>query len=213
MRIIRINFSYIVLFFSTLFICSSATLDNGTKNKQNEEGEWISFFNGNDLTGWKAKGKAKWKVVNGVLTGARGRGHLYADPIIADFEAKGEFRITDQGHGANSGFYFRANEDPTEPKGFPEGYEAQICNNQEASTGWLWKPGNPTGKASTLLTKDGEWFSMRVKAVGGHIQIWVKDSLVTTHDDAEFKEGHFVIQCHNDKMLAEARNLYYRVIK
>jgi hypothetical protein len=54
---------------------------------------------------------------------------------------------------------------------------------------------------------------MRVKAVGGHIQIWVKDSLVTTHDDAEFKEGHFVIQCHNDKMLAEARNLYYRVIK
>lgn len=209
----RINFSSIVIFFSALFICSSGTLDHETNNKQHEEGEWISLFNGKDLTGWKARGKAKWKVVNGVLTGSRGRGHIYADPIVTDFEAKGEFRITDQGHGANSGFYFRANEDPIEPKGFPEGYEAQICNNQEASTGWLWKPGNPTGKASALLTKDGEWFSMRVKAVGGHIQIWVKDSLVTTHDDTEFKEGHFVIQCHNDKMLAEARNLYYRVIK
>ena len=54
---------------------------------------------------------------------------------------------------------------------------------------------------------------MRIKAVGSHIQIWIKDTLVTTHDDADFTKGHFVIQCHNDKMLAEARNLYYRVIK
>jgi hypothetical protein len=160
-----------------------------------------------------SRGKAKWKVIDGVLTGTGGRGHLYAAPVLTDFEAKGEFRITDFGNGANSVFYFRSNESKDNPKGFPEGYEAQICNNQEDSNGWLWKPGEPTGKASTLLTKDGEWFSMRVKAVGSHIQIWVKDSLVTTHDDSEFKQGHFVIQCHNDKMLAEARNLYYRVIK
>lgn len=195
----------VTIFFTAAFI--------GKKEAAIQDEGWIDLFNGKDLTGWTARGKAKWTVVDGVLTATGGRGHLYAAPVVTDFEAKGEFRITDQGNGANSGFYFRANESKDDPKGFPEGYEAQICNNQEASTGWLWKPGTPTGKASALLTKDGEWFSMRIKAVGSHIQIWIKDTLVTTHDDADFTKGHFVIQCHNDKMRAEARNLYYRVIK
>jgi hypothetical protein len=209
----KLNFIFAILLGGSIFLVLTANTPLPISTKKMPEEKWISLFNGKDLTGWKARGNAKWKVLNGVLTAEGGRGHLYAAPVVTDFEAKGEFRITDKGNGANSGFYFRTNESADEPNGFPEGYEAQICNNQEASTGWLWKPGTPTGKASALLTKDGEWFPMRIKAVGSHIQIWVKDSLVTTHDDAEYKTGHFVIQCHNDKMMAEARNLYYRVIK
>jgi site-specific DNA-methyltransferase (adenine-specific) len=75
-----------------------------------------------------------------------------------------------------------------------------------------------SGAAYYIWHADSEGYNFR-GAIKDNAQvvrqclIWVKDSLVTTHDDAEFKEGHFVIQCHNDKMLAEARNLYYRVIK
>lgn len=171
---------------------------------------WKPLFNGKDLTGWKTSGKAIWAVKDGVITGTDGRGHLYADPVLRDLEIKGEFRISSQGENANGGLYIRANAPADNPDGFPLGYEAQICNSQDAFTGWLWKPGTPTGKASALLTKDGEWFPMRVQAIGNTIKIWVKDQLVMTHSDDEYKEGFFALQCHNAGMTFEAKNLYYK---
>lgn len=169
--------------------------------------DWISLFNGKDLTGWFVHGKAQWSVQNGILVGEGGMGHIYTDAVCRDFEAKGTFRISANG---NSGFYFRSNPPDDNPDGFPRGFEAQICNSQDAYTGWLWKPGKPTGKATELLTKDGEWFNYRIKAVGAHIQFWINDKLVMTYDDNEFKSGHFALQGHNPGMKIEAKELYYR---
>ena len=174
---------------------------------------WTSLFNGKNLKGWTVRGEAKWKAEDGEITGEGGLGHLYASPVVKDFEIKGEFKITDLGKGANSGLYVRAHEPEDDRNGFPRGYEAQICNNTEAYTGWLWKPGKPTGKATALLTKDGEWFNMKVQAVGDSLNIWVKDQLVMSYRDDEYKEGKFAIQVHNPGMRVEARNLYYREIK
>lgn len=171
---------------------------------------WISLFNGRDLEGWTARGDASWSVIDGVIVGEGARGHLYAAPVASDLEVEGEFRITDLGKGANAGLYFRAVEPTPNPNGFPVGYEAQICHNQEAHTGWLWRPGKPTGKANALLTSDGEWFQMRVEARGPNIRIWVKDSLVMTHTDSTYQSGRFVIQCHNAGMRVEAKKLRYR---
>ncbi|MBX3177468.1 MAG: DUF1080 domain-containing protein [Candidatus Hydrogenedentes bacterium] len=176
------------------------------------EAEWVSLFDGETLNGWTQRGAATWQVVDGVMTGTSpgGQGHIYADPILKDLEVKGKFRISDQGGGANSGLYFRANPPEDNIDGYPRGYEAQICHNQDAYTGWLWKPGAPTGEATKLLTKDDEWFDMRVKAVGPLLQIWVNEELVMTYDDAEYTEGHFAIQCHNEGMTIEAKDLFYR---
>ena len=177
-----------------------------------ESSEWISLFNGENLDGWIVRGKANWSVKDGIMTGQSndGTGHIYAGPELADLEVKGMFRISDQGGGGNSGLYFRANPPEDNPDGYPIGYEAQICHNQDAHTGWLWKPGTPTGKANALLTSDDEWFSMRVKAEGNLIQIWVKDQLVMTYEDEEYKKGSFAIQCHNPGMTIESKELYYR---
>jgi len=175
------------------------------------DSKWISLFNGKDLTGWTVHGKATWSVKDGVLVGEGGMGHIYTDATCTDFEAKGEFRLSAQaGANGNSGFYFRANPPADNPDAFPRGYEAQICNSQDAYTGWLWKPGKPTGKATELLTKDGEWFTYQIKAVGDHIQFWINEKLVMTYDDSEYKTGHFAIQGHNPGMKIEARNLFYR---
>jgi len=149
--------------------------------------KWISLFNGKDLKGWFVRGKATWTVQDGVLVGEGGMGHIYTDATCTDFEAKGMFRIS--GDKSNSGFYFRANPPADNPDGFPRGYEAQICNSQDAYTGWLWKPGTPTGKATELLTKDGEWFEYRIKVVGSHIEFWINDKPVMTYDDSEYKTG------------------------
>lgn len=171
---------------------------------------WISLFNGKDLTGWTVRGKATWSVQDGVLVGVGGMGHIYTDVTASDFEAKGRFRVTNEGATPNSGFYFRANPPADDVNGFPRGYEAQICNHGDGFTGWLWKPGTPTGKATELLTKDGEWFSYLIREVGTHIQFWINDKLVMTYDDAEYKSGHFAIQGHNPGMKIEAKELYYR---
>jgi hypothetical protein len=171
--------------------------------------KWVSLFNGKDLTGWTIRGKAAWSVKAGVLVGEGGMGHIYTDAACTDFEAKGEFRLSEVGSKANSGFYFRANPPEDNLDGYPRGYEAQICNSQDAYTGWLWKPGTPTGKATELLTKNGEWFTYQIKAVGTHIQFWINNKLVMTYDDSDFKTGHFAIQGHNPGMKIEAKNLFY----
>lgn len=176
----------------------------------NNEPKWQSLFNGKDITGWTAHGKATWTVKDGVLKGENEFGHIYADPIVTDFEVKGKFKIYSTGRDANSGFYFRAIPPADNPDGFPRGYEAQICNTQDAFTGWLWKPGTPTGKATENLTKDSEWFDYRIKAVGSHIEFWINNQPVMTYDDDEYKQGHFAIQMHNPGMVIEAKDLYYR---
>jgi len=189
-------FVFVVLFYIT------NTVDAKTK--------WISLFNGEDLTGWFIRGKAEWSVQDSVLVGEGGMGHIYTDVTVDDFEAKGMFRIS--GEKTNSGFYFRANPPEDNPDGFPRGYEAQICNNQKAHTGWLWKPGTPTGEAKELITKDGEWFEYRIKAVGDEIKFWINGKLIMTYHDDEYKSGHFAIQGHNPGMKIEAKELYYRVL-
>lgn len=191
-----------VLFFIVLMI--GLNLIGEAKPK------WISLFNGKDLNGWFVRGKATWTVQDGVLVGEGGMGHIYTDAVCSDFEAKGEFRLSETGAKANSGFYFRANPPADNPQGFPRGYEAQIYNGADSYTGWLWKPGTPTGKATELLTKDGEWFTYQIKAVGPHIQFWINGKLVMTYDDREYKTGHFAIQGHNPGMKIEVKNLFYR---
>ena len=191
-----------VLLFIVLMIGLSAIVEAKPK--------WISLFNGKDLNGWFIRGKATWKVQDGILVGEGGMGHIYTDAACTDFEVKGTFRVTDIGSKPNSGFYFRANPPEDKPDGFPRGYEAQICNSQDSYTGWLWKPGKPTGKATELLTKDGEWFTYHIKAVGTHIQFWINDKLVMTYDDSDYKTGHFAIQGHNPGMRVEAKDLFYK---
>jgi hypothetical protein len=182
----------------------------GFSSSINAQSGWISLFNGKNLGGWVVHGKATWSVQDGILVGEGGMGHIYTEVTCTDFEAKGMFRIS--GNNANSGFYFRANPPADNPDGFPRGYEAQICNNQDAYTGWLWKPGKPTGKATELLTKDGEWFSYRIRVEGSHIEFWINEKPVMTYDDTEYTSGHFAIQGHNPGMKIEAKDLFYRIL-
>jgi len=192
-----------------IFTLCLGTMMAGCVADRDPDKNWISLFNGNDLTGWTFRGKAVLSVQDGALVGVGGMGHIYSDASCSNFEFKGTFRIIEQGARANSGFYFRANPPTNNVDGFPRGYEAQICNSGDAFTGWLWKPGKPTGKATELLTRDGEWFRYRIRAVGGHIQFWINDQPVMTHDDDEYQTGHFAIQGHNPGMKIEAKELYY----
>jgi len=168
---------------------------------------WLSLFNGKDLTGWTARGRAKWQVVDGVLTGSGGLGHIYADPKHTDCEVRAMFKINE---GGNSGLYFRSNPPADNPDGFPRGFEAQVCNSGDAFTGWLWKPGTPTAPAKRLITRNDHWFSLHVKAVGAHIQIWVNGQQMVDYHDDTYKEGYIAIQCHDPRTVVEIKDIFFR---
>lgn len=198
----------IFLLAALLISCSqqSKQAESGDKS-QISKSEWIPLFNGENLDNWFVHGKATWDVKDGILIGDGGMGHIYTVAVVTDFEVKGTFKISDNG---NSGLYFRANPPKDDPDGWPAGYEAQIDNHQDAHTAWMWKPGNPTAKAKSLITKDNEWFEMKVKMVGDKMQISVNDQLMTEYTDTDYTKGHFAIQGHNPGQIIQIKALSYR---
>ncbi|MEF8812188.1 MAG: DUF1080 domain-containing protein [Bacteroidales bacterium] len=201
----------LIVFFALLVGFFAISMQNdreeGSTETQSTQAEWVSLFNGRNLEGWFIRGRTQWYVEDGVLIGKGALGHIYAEPVLSDLEFRGKFRISKEG---NSGIYFRSHPPEDNPDGFPRGYEAQIDNHSDAFTGWLWKPGNPTCEARELITEDNEWFSLRIKAVGDHLQIWVNDKLMTDCHDTEYTQGHFAIQGHDPGQKIEAKDLYYR---
>lgn len=71
------------------------------------EGNWMTLFNGRDLSGWLQKGHAGWSVKNGELTGESlgAVGWLMSEREYGDFELELEYRLPP---GGNSGVFLRA---------------------------------------------------------------------------------------------------------
>ena len=90
------------------------------------------LFNGKDLTGWKATGKADvWAVENGAIVCKGGNGgYLLTEKEYGDFEFKCEYRWEKK--GGNSGVALR-----TPEKGDPayQGMEIQLIDDE----GWPGK--------------------------------------------------------------------------
>ncbi len=174
---------------------------------------WQPLFNGKDLTGWFSTGLARWRVQEGVLIGEGGMGHLFTERTFRDFELRAMVRIRpfkpDSPIKPNNGIYFRAQPNPENPNNWPVGYEAQVFNHIERGN---YITGSLYGRvmASRLLTRDGAWFSMRIRACGDHIQIFVNGQKVVDTRDSQFAEGRIAIQCHDPFTIIETRDIYWR---
>ncbi len=174
---------------------------------------WQSLFNGKDLTGWFATGMARWSVKDGAIVGEAGMGHLFTEQTFTDFELRAMIRIRpfreNSPMNPNNGIYFRAQPNPENRNNWPVGYEAQVFNHVgrgDYITGSLYN----RVMASRLLTRDGEWFSMRIRAQGDHIQIFVNGQKVVDTRNNDFKAGHIAIQCHDPFTIIETRDIYWR---
>jgi hypothetical protein len=138
------------------------------------------IFNGNDLSGWeplyrpyvKAEDRAVWSVANGALHAEGGKGSLeYRTRRFGDFVL--QLDVCCLADEANGGVFFR-----NIPGDCMNGYEAQILNRCEAGN-----PGRPLGygtgglddrqPARRLVSRDRQWFTMTVLAVGPHLATWV----------------------------------------
>ncbi len=170
------------------------------------EGEpmWVDLFNGRDLTGWFAKGDATWSVEDGVLVGRDGVGHLYSDGVYTDFELRAKVWIKTKG---NSGFYFRANPPRDNPDSWPEGYEAQVDNNDPKNfTGSLYARAWP----DRLITKEEEWFDYSIRCVGEHITIAINGQTMLETNQHDYASGRIALQGHNPGSEVRWRDIQIR---
>jgi hypothetical protein len=176
----------------------------------NNQAEWISLFNGNDLSGWEIKAKPEdqrkdfWIVKNGyIVANSLGRGDhdyiwLYSREEYDDFEIKFKFQAFEESLG-NSGIQIRSryNSQTYWLNGpqidiHPPGYwrTGMMWDETRGNQRWLF-PDIPEGEwvdSTMTLTKisifhyDPEWNQMHVKAVGNKIEAWLNGAKITEYD-------------------------------
>tara|TARA_Y100000766_G_scaffold138489_1_gene119123 strand:+ start:403 stop:1059 length:657 start_codon:yes stop_codon:yes gene_type:complete len=179
---------------------SSQSLEPLTQNG----GEWIYLFNSRDLNCWrenKFKHKPEWKIIDGVLTGHGGQGYLSTFEEFDDFELFAKTRISDTAGGrGNSGIYFRCSPHVDKNQEFPPGYEAQLDHGDNNNpTGSIYALNIEGARAPKPSTKDGEWVTMRIRAVGNHLQTWVNGKPAADCFDPKnrYKKGSILLQMHH----------------
>ena len=201
---------YLLLMIISLVSCT------GGKNEMTE------LFNGKDLTGWTAgENPGSFYVENGVLVCSGARGHLFydTDNPYKNFELTAEIKTLPL---ANSGIYFHTSFQKTD---WPEkGYEVQVNNShigadnyrETKKTGSLYAVRN----VHYQMVNDGEWFTMRIKVVENHVEVYVNDIKVVDyiqpdnpwrseeHKDRLLGAGTFALQAHDEKS-----TVYYKSIK
>jgi hypothetical protein len=183
---------------------------------QAEEG-WVSLFDGQTLTGWKANESPEtWAVVDGAIVAKGPVSHLYyMGREFGDFELKAEVRTA---KNTNSGIFFRT---PWKDSGWlPVGYEAQIQNSgqNKCYTGGLWIHAD---RAEPSPVKDGEWFEVHIIAVGDKIVVKINGQTTTEYDAAadprkglkKPARGFIVLQGHGPQHRPEFRNIRIKTLE
>lgn len=162
--------------------------------------EGISLFNGKDLTGWKIHGTEKWFVENGELvceSGPDGEyGYLATEKTYKDFELSVDFKQSADG---NSGIFFRSSLDGTKISGWQ--VEVAPPNKDSGGVyesygrGWLIKPDAEAQKA----LKFGEWNTMKIRVVGGHVTTWLNGQQMIDLEDEKIGKanGSIALQIHS----------------
>jgi hypothetical protein len=89
-------------------LCCAAFL-SGQEHRNPPPGEdWVSLFNGNDLSGWVKIGNEKWQVEDGTIHGlaiTKDYGYLRTEKNYKDFHLSLKFKCEADG---NSGVFFHA---------------------------------------------------------------------------------------------------------
>lgn len=164
-----------------------------TKDTQAKAG-FVRIFNGKDLTGWEPSGGARWVIENGAIVGTQGDnyapGDLFTKDTYKDFELTATYRVK---WPCNTGIWFRY-------QSASKAYQADILEykNPECYSGSLYCPGKmfiAMNRDKAIVNRDG-WNTMKVRAEGDHIQIWLNGRQVAEVHDDTTDSGKIGFQVH-----------------
>lgn len=230
-----------VVFVSTLglaFLAVSAAPARGGDDSANVLTEkekadgWKLLFDGKTTKGWRGVKKDKapdgWQAVSGTLARVGGGGDIITNEQFENFELVFDWKVAE---GANSGVFYRVNED----WGVIQSPEYQILHNQKHPDGKNAKTSAASNYALNAPTKDvtkppGEWNHGKIVANGNRIEHWLNGEKVVAYEvggeewtalvkASKFKDmahygksmkGHIAIQDHGDRV--EYRNMKIRLL-
>ncbi len=192
-----------------------------------ESGEWISLFDGNSLSGWKAQGQAGvFKAGGGQIAAHGGPASLfYADPArhaeFRNFEFATEVMMRP---GANSAICFHtAQQSPGRPA---QGFEVLMANNFRGPNRFIERrqTGSLLGVRNVYkqLASDDDWFTINILVRQKQVQIRLNNMLVVDYVEpaqpfsanANFRcvinSGTFALQTLDPRSTTIFRNLRVR---
>ncbi len=179
-----------VLVLLICFCCSSVLFAQKGK----------SIFNGKDLSGWNIHGTEKWYVEKGELICESGPdkeyGYLSTTRKYKNFILTLQFKQEADG---NSGVFIRSDIDGIKIKGWqvevaPAGLHTGGIY-ESYGRGWLIKPGAEEEK----VLRQGEWNTLKIRAMGNEITSWLNGVQMVHLDDAKIGEanGFIALQIHS----------------
>jgi serine/threonine protein kinase/formylglycine-generating enzyme required for sulfatase activity len=182
------------------------------REPDSDDAGWVQLFNGRDQTGWKPlrEQPGTWGVVNGLLQGSGGPGHLYSERgDYANFRLRLEAVVNE---GGDSEVKFRSGMDRVVRPGTsrnPSGYVVSM--GEGLGTISFRNPQNSatTGFLSAAENKPNQWFTLEIIAEGNHLITKVNGS--TTADWREplaaYQQGHLVLQVWDPKTVIHFRKI------
>jgi len=169
--------------------------------------EWVSLFNGKDLTGWKIIGKERWVVEDGTIYGESvtkdGDGFLKTDKTYKDFDVFLRFKCESP---TNSGLFFHS--DIEEDIGKIKFIQVEIDNRVGRHTGGLH--GDRTGPKDSrgwivwpapeneTVIRPWDWNDLLVQVHGNRIRTVLNgvQMIDFTYPDPRNTDGVIALQLH-----------------
>ncbi len=151
---------------------------------------FISLFNGQDLTGWKATGNPKvWGTENGTIFVSKGGGgYLMTEKEYSDFVLQFEFRMSKV---SNSGVALRA---PLKGNPSRSAMEIQLIDDLNWKNLKSWQhTGSIYGvvPASKIAIKEpGQWNQMTITCKGPHVKVVLNGETLVDANLKDHEKGH-----------------------
>ncbi len=164
--------------------------------------EWVSLFNGKDLTGWNEVGKERWTVVNGAIFGegvTKEYGYLATEKTYRDFHLKLSFKCEADG---NSGVYIHTAFEPGAPR-VVAGRQIEIDRTLNHHTGGVYGDGKgwvawPRPETETIV-RPNDWNDMLIQVEGNHYVVHLNGIQILdfTYPSPGAEEGVIALQLHS----------------
>ncbi len=164
--------------------------------------DWITLFNGKDLTGWQKVGDEKWDVEDGTIHGraiTKKYGYLQTDKNYKDFQLGLRFKCEGDG---NSGVFFHVGFKPGTVD-VSQGLQFEIDCRLMQHTGGIYGDGRgwvvwPSPENEIVVRQD-EWNEYLLKVEGNHYISRLNGVTMVDFTDPNPKsfDGPIALQLHS----------------
>lgn len=203
MRILNSIFQAVILVAAVVLVsCHNNPSKTGTASGP----EWISLFNGKNLSGWEElEGKTKFVAADGEIVGTtipnNPNSVLCTKKKYGNFILELDIKVDSP---LNSGVQIRSH---INDKGEVYGYQIEVDPSARAWSGGLydcrrrgWMINLKDKPKKQAAFKNGQWNHYKIKAKGDTIESWVnKTPIVSYVDTLKDYEGFIGLQADGNK--------------